>query len=44
MKKREINSTLDIIQTIEHIEAELSEVKEALKEAASFPKKDKKAP
>jgi hypothetical protein len=42
MKERKINSTLYIIQTIEHIEAELSKLKETLKEAASSPKKDKK--
>ncbi|NQU73982.1 MAG: hypothetical protein HQ547_04675 [Candidatus Omnitrophica bacterium] len=42
MKEKKINSTQYTIQIIEHIEAELSKLKETLKEAASSPKKDKK--
>jgi len=39
MKRRKINSTIGIIQTIEHIEAELLKLKKTIIEAESLPKK-----
>ena len=39
MKRRKNNSTIGVIQTIEHIEAELLKLKKTLIEAEPLPKK-----